>query len=194
MTFRKRFDTFLWMSLALLFASCQPSTDNTAGNESATTDSREVRVFTSGGFAAAYNILGPEFEKSSGIRLVTAYGSSSGGAIDSIPSRLSQGESADIIILSRSSLDILTAAGEVVADSRVALVRSSIGMAVRSGAARPDIGTTDAFVATLLAAESIGYSASASGTYLSTVLFPRLGIWEQIEPKSKRIISERVAF
>ncbi len=181
------------MSLALLFASCQPSTDNAAGNDSATTHGREVRVFTSGGFAAAYNILGPEFERATGIKLVTAYGSSSGGAVDSIPSRLSQGESADIIILSRSSLDNLTAAGEVFADSRVDLVRSSIGMAVRSGAPRPDIGTTDAFVKTLLDAESIGYSASASGTYLSTVLFPQLGIWEQIEPKSKRILSERVA-
>jgi len=136
MTFRKRFDTFLWMSLALLFASCQPSTDNTAGNESATTDSREIKVITSGSFAAAYNILAPEFERATGIKLVTAYGSSSGGAVDSIPSRLARGESADIIILSRSSLDNLTAEGEVVAESRVDLVRSSIGMAVRSVAFR----------------------------------------------------------
>jgi putative tricarboxylic transport membrane protein len=192
MTLRKCIDTFLWMSLALLFAACQPSTDNAAGNDSATMHGREVRVFTSGGFAAAYNILGPEFERATGINLVTAYGSSSGGAADSIPSRLSRGEPADIIILSRSSLDSLTAEGEVVSDSRVDLVRSSIGMAIQSGAPRPDISTTDAFVQTLLAAESIGYSASASGTYLSMELFPRLGIWEQIEPKSKRILSERV--
>ena len=106
---------------------------------------------------------------------------------------MSRGELADVIILSRSSLDNLTAAAEVVADSRVDLVRSTIGMAVQSGAPMPDISTTDAFVASLLAADSIGYSASASGTYLSTVLFPQLGIWEQIEAKSKRIISERVA-
>ena len=193
MTVRKCFDTFLLVGLALFFASCQPSTDNTAGKQSAATDSREVRVLTSGGFAAAYNILEPEFEQVTGIKLVTAHGSSSGGAVDSIPSRLSRGEPADVIILSRSSLDKLTAAGDVVADSRVDLVRSSIGMAVRSGAPKPDISTTDAFVNTLLGAESIGYSASASGTYLSTVLFPKLGIWEQIEPKSKRILSERVA-
>lgn len=192
MTLRKCFDTFLWMSLVLLFVSCQPSTDNAAGNDSATTHGREVRVFTSGGFAAAYNILGPEFERATGIKLVTAYGSSSGGAVDSIPSRLSRGEPADIIILSRSSLDNLTKEGEVVASSRVDLVRSLIGMAVKSGAHKPDISTTDAFVASLLAAESIGYSASASGTYLSTILFPQLGIWEQLEPKSKRILSERV--
>ena len=61
----------------------------------------------------------------------------------------------------------LTNLGEVRPESRVDLVRSSIGMAVRSGAPRPDITSKEAFIATLLAAESIGYSASASGTYLS---------------------------
>jgi molybdate transport system substrate-binding protein len=66
-------------------------------------------------------------------------------------------------------------------------------MAVREGADIPDISTTGLFVETLLKARSIGYSASASGTYLSTVLFPRLGLWVQLEPKSERILSERVA-
>jgi len=190
---RKYFDTILWASLALFIASCQPSTDHTAGDESATADIREIRVITSGGFTAAYNILAPEFEQATGIMLITSFGASSGGAPDSIPSRLSRGEAADIIILSRSSLDRLTDSGEVVPESRVDLVRSLIGLAVRAGATTPDISSTESFVEALLAAESIGYSASASGTYLSTELFPRLGIWEEIEPKSKRILSERVA-
>jgi len=150
-------------------------------------------VITSGGFTAAYNMLAPQFEQATGVRLVTSYGASSGGAPDSIPSRLARGEAADIIILSRSSLDRLTASGEVVPESRVDLVRSSIGLAVRAGAPAPDISTEESFVAAMLAAESIGYSASASGTYLSTELFPRLGIWEKVEAKSKRIVSERVA-
>jgi molybdate transport system substrate-binding protein len=192
MAVRKYFDTFLWMSLALFMASCQPSVDHTAGDDLAALDIREIRVITSGGFTAAYNILAPEFEQATGIKLITSYGASSGGAPDSIPSRLSRGEAADIIILSRSSLDRLTDSGEVVPESRVDLVRSSIGMAVRSGASAPDISSTESFVEALLAAESIGYSASISGTYLSTELFPRLGIWEEIEPKSKRIVSERV--
>ena len=190
---RKYFNTILCASLALFIASCQPSADHTAGDESATADIREIRVITSGGFTAAYNILAPEFEQATGIMLITSYGASSGGAPDSIPSRLSRGEAADIIILSRSSLDRLTDSGEVVPESRVDLVRSLIGLAVRAGAPTPDISSTESFVEALLAAESIGYSASASGTYLSTELFPRLGIWEEIEPKSKRILSERVA-
>lgn len=178
--------------LALSVAACDGPATQIDHNESADAATREIRVFTSGGFTAAYNILAPEFEKTTGINIITSYGASSGGAPDSIPSRLSRGEAADIIILSRSSLDRLTESGEVVPGSRVDLVRSSIGMAVRSGAPMPDISTTESFIEAMIAAESIGYSASASGTYLSTVLFPRLGIWEQIEPKSKRILSERV--
>lgn len=147
---------------------------------------------TSGGFAAAYNVLGPQFVEATGIRLTTAYGASTGGAPDSIPVRLARGEPADLIILSRSSLDNLTQRGDVVGESQIDLADSTIGMAVKSGAPKPDITSPDAFIAALLAAQSIGYSANVSGTYLSTELFTRLGIWEQLEPKSKRVVSERV--
>lgn len=152
-----------------------------------------LRVITSGGFAAAYNVLAPEFEQQTGIALHTEYGSSSGGAIDSIPVRLARGEIFDVIILSRSSLDKLTAQKAVRPATRVDLVRSSIGMAVRSGAPLPDISTEQAFRQTLLTAKSIGYSASASGTYLSTKLWPAMEVWEQIKHKSHRILSKRVA-
>ena len=152
----------------------------------------EVRVITSGGFAAAYDILAPEFEAETGVTLITEYGASSGGAPDSIPMRLARGEPADVIILARYSLDELTAEGFVIPDSRIDLVASKIGMAVREGQPQPDISTTAAFVKTLLEAESIGYSASASGTYLSEELFPRLEIWDDIQGKSIRVVSERV--
>ena len=65
-------------------------------------------------------------------------------------------------------------------------------MAVRHGTAIPNIRTLEAFTQTLLQTESIAYSASASGTYLSTVLFPRLGIGEQTARKSIRVVGERV--
>lgn len=153
----------------------------------------EVRVITSGGFTAAYNILGPQFEERTGMALVTEYGASSGGAPDSIPMRLARGEPADLIILARYALDDLTDAGYVFPGSRTDLVASKIGMVVRDGAPHPDITTVESFMETLLNAESIGYSASASGTYLSQELFPRLGIWEEVEGKSVRVVSERVA-
>ena len=153
----------------------------------------EVAVVTSGGLAAAYDRLAPRFEADTGIRLVTAYGASTGGAPDSIPVRLGRGERFDVLIMSQAGLNELAGRGLVRADTRRDLASSSIGMAVREGAPLPDISTPEAFAATLLAAASIGYSASVSGTYISTELFPRLGLAEQLAPKSRRIVSERVA-
>jgi molybdate transport system substrate-binding protein len=152
----------------------------------------EIRVMTSGGFTAAYNELTPQFEKATQHKVLTAYGASQGGAPDSIPSRLQRGEPVDIVILAAPALDELIKQGKVQAGSRVDLVRSTIGMAVRSGAPKPDISTVEALKRTLLAAKSIAYSASASGVYLSTEMFQRLGIADQVMPKAKRIESERV--
>jgi molybdate transport system substrate-binding protein len=82
--------------------------------------------------------------------------------------------------------------GKARARSRVDLVQSKIGMAVKAGAPHPDISTVDALKRTLLAAKSIAYSDSASGVYLSTELFPKLGIAEQIKGKSKKIEADPV--
>ena len=190
---KKSLTAVLVAVFTLLIGACQSQSVGADASAVPINETRQIKVLTSGGFTAAYNILAPQFERATGFILVTAYGASSGGAPNSIPSRLSNGEVADVIILSRSSLDNLTELGEVHPDSRVDLVRSAIGMAVRSGSRKPDISTIDAFIETVLRAESIGYSASASGTYLSTVLFPQLEIWERIEPKSRRILNERVA-
>lgn len=151
-----------------------------------------IQVMSSGGFTAAYKVLGPMFEKETGIRLVTAYGASGGGAPDSIPERLKRGEYADVVILSQRGLGNITKAGHVDPASHVDLARSGIGMAVLAGAAHPDINSKATFIAAMRKAKSIGYSASASGTYLSKKLFPKLGIWDEIKGKSKRVISERV--
>jgi molybdate transport system substrate-binding protein len=153
---------------------------------------QEIHVMASGGFTEPYNEAVPKFERSNKAKVLTAYGASMGGAPDSIPVRLGRGEPADVVILASTALDDLIKQGKVVPGSRVDLVRSTIGMAVRKGAPKPDISTVDALKKTLLAAKSIAYSASASGTYLSTELFPKLGIFDQIKAKCQRIESERV--
>jgi molybdate transport system substrate-binding protein len=154
---------------------------------------QDIRVMVSGAFTEAYLQVVPEFERATKYKVVSSFGASMGGAPDSIPSRLDRGEAADVVILASTALDELIAQGKVVPGSRVDLVRSSIGMAVRAGARKPDISTVDALRRTLLEAQSVAYSASASGVYLSTELFPRLGVADQIRGKSKRIESERVA-
>jgi molybdate transport system substrate-binding protein len=156
------------------------------------TQAQDVYVMTSGAFTAAFLAATPDFERAAKTNVSTAFGASMGGAPDSIPSRLNRGEPADVVILARAALDDLVAKGKVVPGSQVDLVRSTIGMAVRAGAPKPDISSVDALKRTLLAAKSIAYSASASGVYLSTELFPRLGIADAIKDKSRRIESERV--
>jgi len=153
---------------------------------------QEIHVITSGGFAAAYELLVPQFEAENGVTIRTEYGASGGGAPDLIPVRLANGETPDLILLSREGLDLMTEEGRVIPETRTDLARSLIGVSVRAGEAHPDISTPEAFIATLRAADSIGYSASASGTYLSEDLFPRIGVWDELEGKSTRVVSERV--
>lgn len=152
----------------------------------------EIHVMNSGGFTAAYRALTAEFERSTGHTLVTAYGASMGNAPDAIPQRLARGEPADVLIMAAESLDGLVAGGRVAPGSRTDLAESRIGAAVRAGAPRPDISTVDALRRTLLAANSVAYSASASGTYLSGELFARLGIEDRMRVTARRIMSERV--
>jgi len=147
---------------------------------------------TSGAFTAPFLEVAPQFERSAHLKVATAFGASMGGAPDSIPSRLDRGEPADVVILAREALDDLVKRGKVVAGSQVDLVRSSISMAVRAGAPLPDISSVEALKRALLNAKSIAYSASASGVYLSTELFPKLGIADAVRSKSRRIESERV--
>jgi molybdenum ABC transporter molybdate-binding protein len=149
----------------------------------------DIRVVTSGAFTAAYLELVPQFERATGHKVVTAFGPSMGSSPDAIPNRLQRGEPIDVVILAASALDGLINDGKVARGSRVDLVRSSIGMAVRAGAAKPDIGTLDAFTQTVLKARSIAFSSSASGVYFFSELFPRLGITEAIRAKSKMVDS-----
>lgn len=152
----------------------------------------EIRVVTSGGFSAAYDQLVPLYEQATGHKVITARGASIGNAPDSIPSRMARGEQFDIVILADAGLDQLILQGKVQAGSRVDLARSMIGMSVRKGTPKPDISSVEALKQTLLNAKTIAYSASASGTYLSNELFPRLGIAEEMKGKATKIFSERV--
>ncbi len=153
----------------------------------------EIRVATSGAFAAALAELVPPFEQGSHHHVTTVSGASMGNTPDSIPNRLQRHEPIDVVILADSALDDLSRSGLVVAGSRVDLVRSRIGMVVRRGARQPDISSVEALIRTLHAASSIAYSSSASGVYLSDELFPRLGLAEEIRRKGRRIEVERVA-
>src|SRR5579864_4875484 len=158
----------------------------------ATVRADEIKVVTSGGFTAAYLELVPEYESATHNKLVTGFGPSMGTTHNAIPIRLERGEAIDVVIMAAPALDDLIKQGKVRPGSRVDLVQSLIGMAVKAGAPHPDISTVDALKRTLLAAKSIAYSDSASGVYLSTELFPKLGIADQIKGKCRKIEADPV--
>src|SRR5262249_5915681 len=147
----------------------------------------DVRVMISAGFYEVYAELGPGFERATGHRLVTTRGPSMGDSPEAIPTRLERGEAADVVIMDGGAADELVKRGLARPDTKTNLSRSLIGMVVRAGAEKPDISTVDALRNTLLAAKSIGYSDSGSGTYLSKTLFPQLGIADQIAGKSRKV-------
>jgi molybdate transport system substrate-binding protein len=141
----------------------------------------------SAGFYGVYSELGPAFERADGHRIVTTRGPSMGDSPEAIPARLAQGEAPDVVILDRGVVDELGRKGLVRVESKVDLARSLISMRVRAGASKPNISTVEALRSTLLAAHSIAYSDSGSGTYLSTILFRQLGIADQIASKSRKV-------
>lgn len=147
----------------------------------------EVQVMISAGFYGVYAELGPLFERASGHTLVTTRGPSMGDSPESIPTRLARGEIADVVIMDGSAADALIQRGLARAGSKTELALSQIGMVVRAGAAKPDIGSVEAFRSALLAAKSIAYSDSSSGTYLSTTLFAKLGVADAVATKSRKV-------
>lgn len=151
----------------------------------------DVNVATSGAFAEALHQLKHDAEQAIHDRVMVV-ATSVGVGEESIPRRVERGEAIDVVIAADTVLQQLIDSGIVLADSRVDLVRSAIGVAVRAGAPKPDIGTVAALRKALLDAKSIAYSGSVSGNYVSTELFQKLGIVDQVAAKSRKIDRERV--
>lgn len=143
-----------------------------------------LNVLISGGFSGAYKRLLPEFERRSGIKVTTGSGASQGTGPQTIAAQLARGVPADVVILSREGLSDLIAAKKIVAGTGVDLAEVGLGVAVRSGAPKPDVRTAVAFRQVLLKAKTVAVPESTSGIWLMTDLFPRLGIAEKLAVKS----------
>ena len=140
----------------------------------------EIKVLATQAVEGSFRELAMQFEKASGHTVTAIYT----GTLDA-QKRIAAGEAYDLIVMAGPAIDDLIKAGKVVPGSRVDLARSGVGVAVRAGAPKPDIHSTEALKKTLLAARSIGYSSGPSGVYL-TGLFSRLGIADQITSKLKQ--------
>ena len=140
----------------------------------------EIKVLSTQATEQSYRELVPQFENLSGHKVTTIFT----GTLDA-DKRLAAGERYDLLIMSSPSIDKHIKDGKVVEGSRIDLAKSGVAIAVRRGAPKPDISSTEALKKTLLAAKSIGYSTGPSGNIVMA-LFQRLGIADQIKPKLKQ--------
>jgi molybdate transport system substrate-binding protein len=143
-----------------------------------------LRVLISGGFSGPYEQLLPEFERTTGIKVTTGSGSSQGTGPQTIAAQLARGVPADVVILSREGLTGLIAAQRIAAGTDVDLARTPIGVAVRTGAPKPDVRSIEAFKQVLLKAGTVAVPSSTSGIFLMEEIFPRLGIADRVNVKA----------
>ena len=141
----------------------------------------EVAVLATGATKEIVVELVAQFEKNTGHKVVTTWTGTEG-----IRKRIGDGEVYDLIIVGAPVIDSFIAQGKVAFGSRTALMASAVGVGVRAGVPKPDIGSSEALRTTLLTAKSIGYSTGPSGDHVVS-LIERFGITDQIRPKLKQV-------
>ena len=143
----------------------------------------EIKVLTAGAFKQIVVALAPEFEKQTGHKLAIE-----NETVGALVKKIEGGEAFDVTFLSPAAVDDLIKKGKVAEGSRVNIARVGVGVMVKEGAPKPEIGTVDAFKQAVLAAKSVAYidpaSGGSSGIYVAK-LFDQLGIAEKVKPKAK---------
>lgn len=142
-----------------------------------TAQAAEIKVIASNAVKEAYLDLVPEFEKATGHHMITIW-----SGTEAITKRISGGEIVDIVIVPPANIDKLILEGKLVAGNRTDLVKSGVGVAVRSGLPKPDVSTPEAVKQAVLAAKSVAYSSGPSGFHVAG-LFEKMGIADRIKAK-----------
>ena len=137
----------------------------------------EIKVIGSPGTREPYTLLVPGFEKATGHKVATTW-----GGVNAVAKRVADGEVADVVMLPAAQIDDLIKLGKLVADTRVNVATSGIGVAIRAGAPKIDAGSSDGIRKALLAAKTIAYSAGPSGVHMER-LIAKWGLTDQLKAK-----------
>jgi molybdate transport system substrate-binding protein len=140
----------------------------------------DIKVFSSVAMRAVVEDIAQRFEKETKHHVVTTFGLAA-----AMKSRIEGGEAFDLVIITPAQIDDLIKQGKAAADSRAVIARTGLGLMVKAGSPKLDVGTVDAFKRTLLTAKSLTYvPAGASGVaFLATA--KQLGIADAIAAKTK---------
>lgn len=142
----------------------------------------EVKVLSPVAMKNVFDKVGPEFERTTGNKLIIVWGESGGIRAD-----IEKGSPFDVAVLTQAFVDDLIKQGKLDSATRTLVARSGIGIFIRKGAAKPDVSTTEAFKKTLLAAKSIGYVEHSASSRYVPVLLKRLEIADAVKDKMKAL-------
>lgn len=137
----------------------------------------EIKVLGSPGTRAPYTLLVTGFEAASGHKVTTTW-----GGVGEVAKRVADDETADVIMLPAPQIDDLIRLGKLVADTKVNVATSGVGVAVRAGAPKIDISSADGIRNALLAARTIAYSTGPSGMHIQR-LIAKWGLSDQLKAK-----------
>jgi molybdate transport system substrate-binding protein len=167
---------------AVLIVAAQLVLYQTAVCGRITADAAEIKVFAALGIMAVMEDLGPKFERANGHKLVMTF-----DGFTAIVKRVQAGETADVIVIPQQGIAGFVKSGMAAASNVTVIARGNIGVAVRKGAPRPNISSSETFKRALLAARSIAFPnpelGGPTGLHFATML-DRLGIANEMKPKT----------
>lgn len=140
----------------------------------------DIRVLCSNGLKAVFEELAPQFEKASGHKVVVTFGLAAG-----FKQQIDTGTAFDVAILTPALIDELIKSGKMAADSRAVIAKTGLGIMIRSGAAKPDVRTSDSFKKALVSAQSIAFAKEGASGVAFAALVERLAIAEALKGKLK---------
>jgi molybdate transport system substrate-binding protein len=141
----------------------------------------EIKVLAAGGMQPGLNAAAKVFREKTGVETKLTHEP----PVD-LGKRVAGGEAADIVVSSPAVVAELTKSGRVLPDGQMHLGRVGVGVVVREGAPLPDVSSTQALKASLIAAEAVVYNTASSGTYIDGML-RKIGVFDQIESKLVRL-------
>jgi len=145
----------------------------------------EIKLLEGNALKAVMDELGPQFEKSSGNTISATLGTSA-----QLKARIESGEPFDAVLLTKAALDDLAKQGKVADAPRAGIAHAGIGVAIKKGAPKPDLSSVEAFKQAMLNAKSIGYVDQTPTGAALRVVFAKLGIADQMNPKLKPLTKQ----
>jgi molybdate transport system substrate-binding protein len=154
------------------------------GSDPSLAQAAQIQVLCSNGLRAVLDEVAPQFERATGHRLAISY-----SVAAELKKRIEAGELFDVAILTPPVIEQLITQARLLATTRTAVARSGMGIAVRRGANKPDVGTVETLKAALLTSQSIAFAKGGAGGLFFVALVDRLGLSDQLTPKFRPTVT-----